>query len=113
MAIFTLNIESGMPSVSAARGRLTQGLRTARAQGVAAVKVIHGYGSTGKGGAIKEDAQRFLAAQKRAGRLREVVPGDRFTPFEAEARRALDLCPELARDADYARGNSGITIVLL
>lgn len=113
MAIYTLNLEAGMPTVGAARQRLTQGLRTARAQGVQAVKIIHGYGSTGKGGAIRKDVQGYLAAQKRAGKLREVVPGDQFTPFEAAARNAIALCPELTRDADYVRYNSGITIVLL
>src|SRR5208283_5209754 len=46
----TLNIEAGMPTVEEARQILLAELKQAKQRGVAAVKIIHGYGSTGKGG---------------------------------------------------------------
>lgn len=108
-----VNLEQGMPTVEQARIKLDQALRTAKARRVTSLKIIHGYGSSGKGGAIKKDVQSFLLGKKRSGAIRGFVSGDRFSPFDASARALIDLCPELARDSDYSRGNDGVTIVLL
>lgn len=113
MQCTVVNLESGMPAVEAARVRLDQALRTAKARRVTALKIIHGYGSTGRGGAIKQDVQRFLLEKKRNGTIREFVAGERFSPFDASARSILSQCSELSRDRDYSRCNQGITIVLL
>lgn len=108
-----INLEQGMPTVANARIRLDQGLRNARAQRVRIIKIIHGYGSSGKGGAIKKDVQSFLAEKKRSGQIFGFVAGEYFSPFDADARALLAQCPELAHDRDYSRGNDGITIMLL
>jgi len=108
-----VNLEAGMPTVENARIKLDQALRTAKARRTAALKIIHGYGSTGKGGAIKRDVQQFLAQKKRAGQIKGYVAGENFSPFSAQARELIDRCPQLTRDSDYSRGNDGITIVLL
>lgn len=113
MALSIINLEAGMPTVEKARLKLDQELRSARSRRTAAVKIIHGYGSSGKGGAIKREVQAFLTGKMRAGQIKAFVPGERFSPFFAEARQMLDRCPELARDRDYTRGNDGVTIVLL
>lgn len=113
MNIEIVNLEQGMPTVEAARIKLEEALRSARSRRVQALKVIHGYGSSGRGGAIRRDVQRLLAEKKRAGRIREFVPGERFSPFDPAARSMLGRCPALSRDPDYSRGNDGITIVLL
>lgn len=108
-----VNLEQGMPTVETARIKLDQALRSAKARRCLALKIIHGYGSSGKGGAIKRDVQSFLTGKKRSGAIRGFVPGERFSPFDASARAILDACPALSRDSDYSRGNDGITIVLL
>lgn len=113
MALSIINLEAGMPTVDRARIRLDQELRSARSHGARAVKIIHGYGSSGKGGAIRREVQVILAGKKRSGQIRAYVPGERFSPFHAEAREIIDKCPELARDRDYTRSNDGVTIVLL
>ena len=112
MGYKTINLEAGMPTVEVARNRLSQELMSARAGGAKALKIIHGYGSSGKGGAIKKEVHSFLSQKKRSGMIREYVPGEHFSPFGESARRALELCPELARDSDYSRGNDGITIAV-
>lgn len=113
MSATVINLEEGMPTVANARIKLDQALRTAKSRKVKVVKIIHGYGSSGKGGAIKRDVQAFLTQKKSSGNIRGFVPGERFSPFDAHARAMLDQCPELAKDSDYSRGNDGITIVLL
>lgn len=113
MSVLTINLESGMPTVEAAKQRLSMGIRSARAQRITAVKLIHGYGSSGQGGRIRTAVRRQLAEMKASGIIREVVAGEEFSPFEASARRTLDLCPALSRDRDYSRCNHGITVVIL
>lgn len=113
MSCKIINLESGMPTVEVARARLTNELITARMRGEKAVKIIHGYGSTGKGGAIKADVHKFLAQKQRSGGLRGFVKGEDFSPFSEDSRRLTDILPELKKDRDYSRGNDGITIVLL
>lgn len=110
--IKVINLEAGMPTVMQAKSRLNQELMSARAYRCKAVKLIHGYGSSGKGGAIKQEVHRTLSEKKRTGAIKEFVKGEDFTPFSSTGRRAVDLCPELAKDKDYSRGNDGITIVL-
>lgn len=113
MHCITINLEQGMPTVEQARIKLDQALRTAKARRTEALKIIHGYGSSGKGGAIKRDVHTYLAGKQRAGYIRGFVPGERFSPFDPSARAILSACPALARDRDYSKGNDGITIVLL
>lgn len=113
MGAVIVNLEQGMPTVEIARQRLEQAIRTARARRTAALKIVHGYGSSGKGGAIKRDVAQVLARKMRAGEIRGFVAGENFSPFDPGARKILDLCPELRNDSDYARGNDGITIVLV
>ncbi|GHU80618.1 hypothetical protein FACS1894191_6280 [Clostridia bacterium] len=102
-----------MPTVENARAKLEQALRTAKARRYSAMKIIHGYGSSGRGGAIKKDVRSLLAGKRQSKAIREYVGGESFTPFDAAARSIVASCPELVRDRDYSRGNDGITIVLL
>lgn len=113
MPFTVLNIEQGMPTVETARQRLEQGLRTARARRVAVLKIIHGYGSTGKGGAIKRDVLQVLRRKLGEKEIRGFVAGEDFSPFDPSARAILDKCPELRYDRDYTKGNHGITMVLI
>jgi len=108
-----VNLEAGMPTVATAKALLSQSLRTARANGARVVKLIHGYGSSGKGGAIRGAVRRELEDRKRQGQIVSYVPGEEFSPFNEDARQALYRCPELAKDRDYGRTNHGITIVIL
>lgn len=108
-----VNLEQGMPTVEMARNRLNNALQTARMQGDKAIKIIHGYGSSGKGGAIKADVHKNLAQKLRSGAIKSYVKGEDFSPFSEVSRQITAKCPDLTKDRDYSRGNDGITIVLL
>jgi polyphosphate kinase 2 (PPK2 family) len=110
--ITVINLEENMPTVQAARLKLEQALRTAKARKAPALKIIHGYGSSGRGGAIKADAHALLRAKHAAAEIKAFAPGEEFSPFYAAARKLIDACPELARDRDFAKANHGITVVL-
>jgi len=108
-----VNIKSDMPTAGDAVKRVTYNLRSGKALGFAAVKIIHGYGSTGKGGRIRIEVRRYLGEQKRKGLIRDFIPGEDFSIFDEATRRAFELCGDLRRDSDLERHNNGITIVLL
>ena len=111
--VAAVNLEAGMPTVEIALRRLELGLSDARMRHAAAVRLIHGCGSSGRGGAIHDGVHSHLARMKSQGKIREFVPGEEFSPFSQQARNALALCPELSRDRDFARENRGVTLVVL
>lgn len=111
--MIVINLEQGMPTVDQANHRLIGELIRARAQGAKAVKIIHGYGSSGVGGKLRLGVRSALASQKRLGKVKDFVAGESWSIFDEAARRVLDLYPDLNRDKDFERGNAGITIVLL
>ena len=111
--IRTVNIEDGMPTVEEARQRLERELSAARATKVTALKVIHGYGSSGVGGALRVAIQKRLFELKHSGELREVIYGEDWRIGNEAAWRWLERYPEWKKDSDVGRGNRGISIVIL
>jgi hypothetical protein len=111
--IETVNLERGLPTVDEARQRLRVELQRARERRAPALKLIHGYGSTGVGGKLKDALRVSLKNLRNKGEIAAFVAGDRWTISEPLAREILDRCPALGRDSDLNRYNDGITIVLL
>ncbi|MBF0171141.1 MAG: Smr/MutS family protein [Nitrospinae bacterium] len=111
--VVTVNLKEGMPTVEEARQKLKAELARSRDRGVKVVKLIHGYGSTGVGGAIKVAIRKSLALRKKEGAIRLFVPGERFNDWDAEAVALFAVMPGMKGDPDYQRGNEGITFVLL
>lgn len=108
-----VNLEAGMPTVADAMTALNREIRLAKRHGLAAVKLIHGFGSTGKGGKIRVAARRELESLAKRGYVKAVIPGETLSIFDEATRRTLVRCPDLRRDPDLERHNNGVTIVLL
>ncbi len=113
MAASIINIKEGMPKVDVAIRKLRLELNTLRRVGVNQVKVVHGYGSTGKGGVIKTATLELLRTMKDEGRIRAFCPGEQFGPFETLGRSIVEACPAFRNDPDWAKGNAGTTVVVL
>lgn len=112
MEIKTVNLERGMPSLEFAKIQLRQTLTASRANRVGVLKLIHGYGSSGRGGVIRTEVRRTLRQMVQQGELTSYIPGEDFSPFDSATQQALRTHPELARDRDYCKTNHGITIVV-
>ncbi|MDR1590306.1 MAG: hypothetical protein LBS51_08980 [Oscillospiraceae bacterium] len=108
-----VDLKSDMPTSDTAIKRVTYNIRNGKTLGAAAVKFIHGYGSTGKGGKIRVETRRYLADQKLKRHIRDFIPGEEFSIFEEATRAAFALCDELRRDRDLDRHNNGVTFVIL
>ena len=111
--IKTVNIEDGMPTVEEARQRLERELNAARGQKVAALRVIHGYGSHGVGGDLRIALQAHLQKLQQSGEIREVIYGEDWRIANEASWKWLGRYPEWKKDNDLGRGNKGISIVVL
>jgi hypothetical protein len=111
--IESLNIKDTMPTAEAAWTHCRGAIDGARLRGVRILKVVHGFGSTGIGGKIRRRVRLETARLRDAGAIRGVVFGEDWGPFSAMARGWIDAFPDLRNDADYGRGNEGITLIQL
>jgi hypothetical protein len=108
-----INLEDGMPQVEEARLRMQRELQIAQQQGYTAVKLIHGYGSTGVGGSLRIELQKELQRMAGAGALRSFVTGEDWRISNEKTWELLKRYPEWKRDSDLGKANKGISIVLL
>ena len=106
-----INLKDGMPPVAQAIDHLKFSVERARRQGYKCAVIIHGYGSTGKGGIICSKARQWLSAQERNGKLNAVIPGEEFTLFNTKALTQKNRYSELKNLLDAY--NHGITIIEL
>lgn len=113
MSIRTIMLKQGMPTVAEGRSRLNAEIDSARQAGVVALKVIHGYGSTGVGGALRNGVRASLRKRRKEGRIRAFVAGEQWDVFDATTQAMIEACPDLGRDGDLRRGNEGVTVILL
>jgi hypothetical protein len=111
--VVTVNLKSGMPTVEEARARLKIELDKARSSGAAALKIIHGYGSSGVGGALRHAIRRSLRKRVKESIIRAFAAGEEWDPFDPVTQEILNACPALQRDKDLKNYNEGITVVLL
>lgn len=111
-AIKIINLEEGLPKVETARLRMQNELHIARKQGYTAVKLIHGYGSSGVGGALRIELQKELHRTEEAGHISVFIAGEEWRISNEATWTLLKRYPEWKQDADLGKGNKGITIVL-
>ena len=108
-----VNLEQGMPYAADAVRRLTFEVHHSKDLGCTVLKIIHGYGSSGKGGKIRLAARERLDFLQRKGEIRGYIPGEKFTIFDDATRKAFLVCPELRKDRDLERSNNGVTFIVL
>lgn len=80
-----INLEEGMPTVDEAMSYLKMSITLCEQNKIACLAVIHGYGSSGKGGAIRAKARQWLNAQVRNGTIKAVINGEDFNVFNFKA----------------------------
>jgi hypothetical protein len=109
----TVNLEEGYPTVNVGLLRLERALSDARASGVHMLKLIHGYGSSGQGGRLREEVWKVLDRYKRNGLIAEFIPGEEFRLSNEPTWELVKRDKSLKQDCDLGRGNRGITVVVL
>lgn len=102
-----------MPSLDDARRLVVQEIRKARREGIRVLKVIHGYGSSGKGGTLNHGLRKSFALRKKEGAIKDFIPGESFNIFNPVLLDLLEAVPALRGDPDLGATNLGITVVWL
>lgn len=110
MKVAELNLEYGMPSAESAVRNMKNALATYKGQGIKAVIIIHGYGSTGVGGSIKAAVLKTLGESSMRGIVRAYCGGDQWINRKKEI---LSICGSLSEHDRRISGNEGITVVVL
>jgi hypothetical protein len=105
-----LNLEYGKPAAADALAKMSDSLLTYKKQGIKAVILIHGYGSSGTGGSIKAAVRKRLGEPALSGIVRAYTGGEQWAYRKKEF---LGLCGSLGSFERRISGNEGITVVIL
>lgn len=111
--IKTVNLEDGLPNIARASVRLKGELQLARRSRTHALKIIHGYGSSGVGGDLRIALQSLLRQMEDRGEIQSCIYGENWRKADQRAWELVKRYPQLKADRDFGRGNKGITIVVL
>ena len=105
----TVDIAHPPLSGAAAEQLLDESLRSVRGSSALRIlRIIHGYGSTGKGGTLRTVVQNWC--YKKRSQLRAVVSGEDATPFNEAARTIAAECG-ISIASDLGPASDGMTIV--
>lgn len=108
-----VNLEQGLPIVEVAIRKMDQAIADAKQQQITALTFIHGYGSSGKGGVIREECRKILDYMRGQKEIRDYIFGENFNRRSGSARDLIRRYPELGSDRNLGKSNKGITIVIL
>lgn len=108
-----VNLKQGMPVVAEALRALDLQLAAHRTRGTRMLLVVHGYGSSGTGGAIRGAVRKQLRALLGRGQLKTVLAGEEYTEFDEVSRALRARHPALEATFRADRANPGITLVEL
>ena len=112
-AIRTYNVEAGLPTLDEARRLVIEEIKRAKREGVKVLKVIHGYGSSGKGGALCFGLRKSFGLRKKEGVIKDSIAGEDFSIFNDTVLALLEAVPELRGETDLGAINRGVAIFLL
>ncbi len=100
-----INVEQGFTSLEAIE-YIKQVLSSSKKT---CIYIIHGYGSSGKGGVIRQKVRSFLQAQVKNGKLKAVINGEDFNVFNFKALELKNKYKEL--EQLFRVCNHGVTVV--
>ena len=109
----TVNLEAGRPAVEAALNRLDEVIADAQRNSVSVLTLIHGYGSTGRGGVIRSECRMTLDYMKSKGLISDYIAGEDFNKRSGRVKALLRRYSPLSSDRNLNNGNQGITLVIL
>lgn len=105
MTIKEINVENGFTS-DEALAYIKQVLSNSKKT---CLYIIHGYGSSGKGGVIRQKVRSFLNTQLRNGKIKGIVNGEDFNVFNVKALELKNKHKEL--EQLFRVCNHGVTVV--
>jgi hypothetical protein len=108
-----INLEAGRPAVDVALHKMNEVVLDSKRNNVNVLTLIHGYGSSGKGGVIRLECRKMLDFMKNKGIISDYIVGEDFNKRSGLVKALLQRYPQLGMDKHLNRGNKGITLVVL
>lgn len=113
MIMWVINLKENSPPLDLALAQIEIEIEQASFAGEKVLKILHGYGSHGRGGIILIESRKLLSNMKKQGRIQDFFFGDRWNIFDERTKRLIMQTKTLADDEDLNKNNPGITIVVL
>ena len=108
-----VNIKKDNPNVDYALFLIDEEIRYSRATGNRVVLIIHGYGSRGQGGAIKQGVKKYLPELKKAGVISNFVFGENWGDTNETKIEIERIDPEIILSEQLFCINSGVSVILI
>ena len=113
MKLITIDIKSEGQTVNEAIAQFLVELDAYQKGGFKVMKVIHGYGSHGVGGAIKHEFLKKCEQLKRKKTIDDYICCDKWTEKNVVRKIAINYCPDLIADGELRHLNAGCSIVIM
>lgn len=113
MRVLYIDVKSDNQTCLMARAQLLNEIDACKLGGFKVLKVIHGYGSHGVGGAIKKELMVELNKLKKQKQILDYIPCEKWTQANPIRKTAIELSSELLNDSDLMYLNPGVTIILI
>jgi len=111
--IVTVNLEDGMPLAQDALKKLDAEIRYNSRMGVKAIRLIHGWGSSGTGGKIRELVIKRLRAKKQKGTIKHYYCCESCINNIDKFQELISIYPELSQYFERDKNNKGVTYIIL
>lgn len=108
-----VNIKKDNPNADYAMYLLDEEIKYSKATGNRVILVIHGYGSHGQGGIIKQTIKEYLPNLKRKGIISEFVFGENWGNLNEAKKLICEVSPELIINSNVRNINSGVSVILI
>ena len=110
-AVVTIDVAHPPLSSEEAERALDDILRRATLSGgTRVIRVIHGYGSGGKGGTLKTTVRNW--AFRRRGKFDLILPGEEYSPSLPAVQEFIKSAEDIGL-ADFSDANEGMTLLIL
>ena len=113
MKLITIDIKSEKQTAAEAIAQFLVEVEAYKKGGFKVMKVIHGYGSHGVGGAIRTAFLIECQNLKNRGKIEDFICCDKWIDKNPVKKIAINYCPDLMADSELYRINPGCSIVVL
>ena len=88
-------------------------IRYSKATGNRVILIIHGYGSHGQGGVIKNEVKKYLPKLKKANVIEDYVFGENWGNLNPTKSLIESIEPETILNQNLSQINSGVSVILI
>ena len=113
MKLITIDIKSEKQTVAEEISQFFVEVEAYKKGGYKCIKVIHGYGSHGVGGAIRDAFLKKCQDLKNRKIIEDFTCCDKWIDKNVVKKIAINYCPDLLADNELYHINPGCSIVIL